>query len=166
MVKTLEFKSETGMPQYDSVGRKVYVNLRNTNEIVEIDPSTDTVVGTYPGEGCRYKHGMAIDSEHHRAFLLCNGTKTLTVFASPTKQLLICPSRKARMSSSSIPAWGVSVQRVPVVSLPFSSKMTRISIESWKILCSRKWCTVLLWILRRTEFTRRSSKRTGSRWLE
>ena len=26
-VKTLEFKSETGMPQYDSVARKVYVNL-------------------------------------------------------------------------------------------------------------------------------------------
>jgi len=27
---------------------------------------------------------MAIDSEHHRAFLLCNGTKTLTVFALDT----------------------------------------------------------------------------------
>jgi DNA-binding beta-propeller fold protein YncE len=81
IVKTLEFKSETGMPQYDSVSRKIYVNLRNTNEIAEIDPSTDTVVGTYPVEGCRYNHGMAVDSEHHRAFLLCNGTNTLTVFA-------------------------------------------------------------------------------------
>src|SRR5215470_10538767 len=27
IVKAIEFKSETGMPQYDSVGRKVYVNL-------------------------------------------------------------------------------------------------------------------------------------------
>ena len=84
IVRTLEFKSQTGMPQYDSVGRKVYVNLRNTNEIVEIDPATDTVLGTYPVEGCRYNHGMAIDSEHHRAFLLCNGTKTLTIFALDT----------------------------------------------------------------------------------
>ena len=84
IIKTLAFKSETGMPQYDSVGRKVYVNLRNTNEIAEIDPATDTVLGTYPVDGCRYNHGMAVDSEHRRAFLLCNGTKTLTVFALDT----------------------------------------------------------------------------------
>ena len=80
-IKTLSFKSETGMPQYDSVAKRVYVNLRNTNEVAEIDPATDTVLGVYPVEGCRYNHGMAVDSEHHRGFLLCNGTKTLTVFA-------------------------------------------------------------------------------------
>jgi YVTN family beta-propeller protein len=84
IVKTLEFKSETGMPQYDSVARKVYVNLRNTNEVAEIDPTNDAVLGTYPVNGCRYNHGMAVDSEHHRAFLLCNGTRTLTVFALDT----------------------------------------------------------------------------------
>src|SRR5215467_8678220 len=88
IVKTAEFKSETGMPQYDSVGGKVYVNLRNTNEIAEIDPADDTVLGTYPVEGCRYNHGMAIDSEHHRAFLLCNGTKMLTVFALDTHKAI------------------------------------------------------------------------------
>ena len=84
IVKTLEFKSETGMPQYDAVSRKVYVNLRSTNEVAEIDPATETVLGIYPVEGCRYNHGMAVDSEHHRAFLLCGGTKTLTVFALDT----------------------------------------------------------------------------------
>jgi len=88
IVKTLVFKSETGMPQYDSVAKKVYVNLRNTNEVAEIDPATDTMLGTYPVEGCRYNHGMAIDSEHHRAFLLCNGTKTLTVFALDTHKVI------------------------------------------------------------------------------
>jgi DNA-binding beta-propeller fold protein YncE len=88
IVKTLEFKSETGMPQYDSVSRKVYVNLRNTNEVAEIDPVHDVVLGIYPVEGCRYNHGMAIDSEHHRAFLLCGGTKTLTVFALDTRKAI------------------------------------------------------------------------------
>ena len=83
-IKTLSFKSETGMPQYDSVAKRVYVNLRNTNEVAEIDPATDTVLGVYPLEGCRYNHGMAVDSEHHRAFLLCNGTKPLTIFALDT----------------------------------------------------------------------------------
>jgi DNA-binding beta-propeller fold protein YncE len=31
---------------------------------------------------------MAVDSEHHRAFLLCNGTKTLTIFALDTHKSL------------------------------------------------------------------------------
>jgi hypothetical protein len=44
IVKTLKFDSETGMPQYDSVARKVYVNLRNTNEVAEIDPANDSVL--------------------------------------------------------------------------------------------------------------------------
>jgi YVTN family beta-propeller protein len=81
IVKTLNFDSETGMPQYDSVSRKLYVNLRRTNQIAEIDPSSDTVVARYPVEGCEHNHGMAMDSEHHRAFLLCGGNRTLTVFA-------------------------------------------------------------------------------------
>jgi DNA-binding beta-propeller fold protein YncE len=62
IVKTLGFNSETGMPQYDSVARKVYVNLRSTNEIAAIDPSTDSIVERYAVLGCRYNHGLAIDS--------------------------------------------------------------------------------------------------------
>ena len=81
IIKTLRFESETGMPQYDTVGRKVYVNLRNSNELAEIDPSTDTIVGKYPVQGCEFNHGMAIDSERHRAFLLCGKSRTMTVFA-------------------------------------------------------------------------------------
>jgi DNA-binding beta-propeller fold protein YncE len=88
IIKTLTFVSETGMPQYDSVARKVYVNLRNTNEVAEIDPANDSVLGKYAVEGCRYNHGMAVDSEHHRAFLLCGGTKTLTVFALDTHKAI------------------------------------------------------------------------------
>jgi DNA-binding beta-propeller fold protein YncE len=81
IAKTIEFESETGMPQYDSSARRVYVNLRNTNEIVEIDPATDKVSGKYPVDGCRFNHGMAVDSEHHRAFVLCSGNRMFTVFA-------------------------------------------------------------------------------------
>jgi DNA-binding beta-propeller fold protein YncE len=81
IVKTIEFASETGMPQYDSSSHKVYVNLRNTNEVAEIDPATDTILGRYPVDGCQFNHGMAIDAEHQRAFLLCTGNRTFTVFA-------------------------------------------------------------------------------------
>jgi DNA-binding beta-propeller fold protein YncE len=81
IVKVLRFSSETGTPGYDSIAKKIYVTLRSTNEVAEIDPSTDQVTGRYPVEGCRSDHGMAVDSEHHRAFLLCGGTRNLTVFA-------------------------------------------------------------------------------------
>jgi DNA-binding beta-propeller fold protein YncE len=81
ITKTFKFDSETGMPQYDAIAKKIYVNLRSTNQLAEIDPASDSVVGTYDVAGCRYNHGMAVDSAHHRAFLLCGGTRTLTVFA-------------------------------------------------------------------------------------
>jgi len=86
VVKVLNFGSETGMPQYDSVAQKVYVNLRSTIEMAEIDPANDTVVARYAVAGCQYNHGMAIDSEHHRAFLLCGGNRTLTVLALDTRE--------------------------------------------------------------------------------
>jgi DNA-binding beta-propeller fold protein YncE len=84
VVKTIQFKSETGTPEYDFVTRRIFVSLRTTNEVAEIDPATDTVVGVYPVSGCQYDHGMAVDAEHHRAFLLCGGNRTLTVFALDT----------------------------------------------------------------------------------
>jgi DNA-binding beta-propeller fold protein YncE len=84
IVKTITFASETGMPQYDAAARKIYVTLRSTNEIAEIDPSTDAIIGRYPVDGCRFNHGMAVDSEHHRAFMLCTGNRTFTVFALDT----------------------------------------------------------------------------------
>ncbi len=80
IVKTLKFTSETGMPQYDPVTRKVYVNLQDENTFAVIDPATDTVVGRYPVGRCKGNHGMALDSAHHRAFLVCEGNDLLTVF--------------------------------------------------------------------------------------
>jgi len=88
IVKTLTFNSATGMPQYDSTARRIYVNLRSVNEIAEIDPAKDTVVGRHPVEGCQGNHGMAMDAEHHRAFLLCGGNRTLTVFALDTHRAI------------------------------------------------------------------------------
>jgi len=35
-------------------------------------------------DGCQFNHGMAVDSEHHRAFILCSGNRTFTVFALDT----------------------------------------------------------------------------------
>jgi len=80
IISVLRFESETGVPQYDPVARKVYVNLQDQNAVAVIEPATDTVVGRHPVDGCRGNHGMAIDAEHHRAFLSCEGNDVLTVF--------------------------------------------------------------------------------------
>src|SRR5207245_6667613 len=39
IVKTLHFNSETGMPQYDPVARKIYVNLQDENIFSMIHPA-------------------------------------------------------------------------------------------------------------------------------
>ena len=80
IIKTLHFDSETGMPQYDPVARKVYVNLQDQNIFAVIDPAIDQVIGRYPVGKCEGNHGMALDPEHHRAFLSCEGNELMTVF--------------------------------------------------------------------------------------
>jgi hypothetical protein len=80
IVRTLHFDSETGMPQYDPVARKVYVNLQDQNIFAVIDPATDEVVGRYPVGRCKGNHGMALDPAHHRAFLACEENELMTVF--------------------------------------------------------------------------------------
>src|SRR5438309_5431759 len=80
IVKTLHFDSETGMPQYDPVAGKVYVNLQDKDVFAVIDPKDDSIVGRYSVGRCKGNHGMALDPAHHRAFLVCEGNKLLTVF--------------------------------------------------------------------------------------
>src|SRR6266568_5988196 len=80
IIKTLHFDGETGMPQYDPVARKVYVNLQDQNIFAVIDPATDKVVGRYSVGKCKGNHGMALDPEHHRAFLACEENNLMAVF--------------------------------------------------------------------------------------
>jgi len=80
IIKTLKFQSETGMPQYDPLAKKIYVNLQDQNIFAIIDPATDEVLARYPVGRCTGNHGMALDPDHHRAFLACEGNELMTVF--------------------------------------------------------------------------------------
>jgi DNA-binding beta-propeller fold protein YncE len=88
IIKKLNFQSETGVPQYDPVARKVYVNLQEQNALAVIDPASDTVVGHYPVSGCTGNHGMALDPERRLGFLSCEGNDTLTVVNLDTHQAI------------------------------------------------------------------------------
>jgi DNA-binding beta-propeller fold protein YncE len=85
IVNTVHFDSETGMPQYDPVARKVNVNLQDDNIFAVIEPRTDEVVGKYPVQGQPWQ---ALDPEHHRAFLSWEGNELMTVFDLDKNQLI------------------------------------------------------------------------------
>ena len=86
IVKTLRFGSETGMPQYDPVAKKVLVNLQDEDLLAVIDPASDSVLGEYPVGDCRGNHGMALDAQGRRAFLSCGDNNRMTVFNLETNK--------------------------------------------------------------------------------
>ena len=62
-----------GKPEYGaSAGDgKVYANLTDSNEVVEIDAKTAVVARRWPTAPCRQPVAMAIDTAHHRLFSGC-----------------------------------------------------------------------------------------------
>ena len=62
-----------GKPEYGaSAGDgKVYANLTDTSEVVEIDGKTATVTRRWPMAPCKQNVSMAIDTTHHRLFSGC-----------------------------------------------------------------------------------------------
>ena len=95
IVKTIRFHSETGMPQYDPVAKKVLVNLQDQNLLAVIDPVNDTVIGQYPVGNCRGNHGMAVDAQGRRAFLSCEDNNQMTVFNLETNKAVVSLSMAA-----------------------------------------------------------------------
>ncbi|HYL35263.1 MAG TPA: hypothetical protein VEV17_05080 [Bryobacteraceae bacterium] len=62
-----------GKPEYGASAQdgKVYANLTDTSEVVEIDAKTATVVRRWPTAPCKQPVAMAIDTAHHRLFSGC-----------------------------------------------------------------------------------------------
>jgi DNA-binding beta-propeller fold protein YncE len=62
-----------GKPEYGaSAGDgKVYANLTDTSEVVEIDGKSATVTRRWSTDGCKQPVAMAIDAGHHRLFSGC-----------------------------------------------------------------------------------------------
>jgi len=79
IINTLHFDSETGMPQYDPVARKVYVNLQDQNIFVVIDPATDQVIGRYPVGKCEGTTAWRW-TQNTIVHFSCEGNELMTVF--------------------------------------------------------------------------------------
>jgi len=69
-----------GKPEFAASDHKgkVYVNIEDTNEVVELDSRTLAIERRYPLHPCVEPTGMAIDIEHQRIFSGCHN-KVMTV---------------------------------------------------------------------------------------
>jgi len=84
----IKIGGDIGNTQYDPTSHHIFVNAQSTKELVEIDPTTDTVIRRIPVPGAEENHGLLIDSESRRAFVACEGNDRLIVLALPSGKVL------------------------------------------------------------------------------
>ena len=82
-----------GKPEFsvaDGKG-KVYVNIEDTNEIVEIDAAKAAVTKKYALTGCEGPSGLAIDTKARRLFSVC-GNRVMAVSNPDTGMVIATPA--------------------------------------------------------------------------
>jgi DNA-binding beta-propeller fold protein YncE len=87
-VATIPIGGEAGNTQYDPASNHIFVNVQNRNELVEIDPQTDSVVGRHVRAGAKHNHGLLIEPARHLAFVACDGNDRLLVVDLQTMGVL------------------------------------------------------------------------------
>ena len=164
IVNTLNFKSETGMPQYDPVAKLIYVNLQELDTMTVIDPATDKVkTPVYEVHPCKGNHGMALDVEHRRAFLVCEDNNLMAVIDLEKHRVVTTlPSRMAVTLSNMIPVSNAFMWPVTAELFRFFRKTILITSASWKIFAYNTRCIALLWMSEPTAFTLPKKKRMAN----
>lgn len=84
----LQLGGEAGNTQYDPVSGHVFVNVQTRDELVEIDPKTDTIVARHPLTGARGNHGLLIDPAVRRAYIACEDNDRLLVLDLKSMQVV------------------------------------------------------------------------------
>jgi len=86
-----------GKPEYGaSAGDgKVYANLTDTSEVVEIDARAATVARRWSTAPCKQPVAMAIDTVHHRLF---SGCRSGVLRSRPAKAARVASSHVPRMT--------------------------------------------------------------------
>ena len=130
-----------GKPEYGaSAGDgKVYANLTDTSEVVEIDAKTATVTRRWPTAPCKQNVSMAIDAAHHRLFSGCPQRRAGGV-RLPGRQGCRDGARSAWASTApaTIPPPATSSRRMRTGRSPSSIRTVPTSITSSRP-CRRRW---------------------------
>ena len=86
-VTTITLGGGAGNTQYDSVSEHIFVTVHGRNNLAEIDPTKDQIIGRYDLKGCSEPHGLLIDSEHRLAVVACEENAKLAVFDLESKSM-------------------------------------------------------------------------------
>jgi DNA-binding beta-propeller fold protein YncE len=60
---------EVGNTQYDAADARIWIAVQTRNELVAIDPATDSIVQRVPVPGIERPHGFYLDSHHRLAYV-------------------------------------------------------------------------------------------------
>ncbi len=86
VVATIALPGKPEFPQADGKGH-VFDNIEDKNEIVALDAKGKNLTATWPLSGCDSPSGMAIDTEHHHLFSVCDGKAMAVVDSETGRQL-------------------------------------------------------------------------------
>jgi len=89
VVATIDLGGKPEFAQPDGTG-KIFVNIENTSEIVEIDAANATVLRRASLKPCEEPSGMAMDMKKHLLFSVC-GNKMMAVTDAKTLQVVATP---------------------------------------------------------------------------
>lgn len=70
---------EVGNTQYDSVSGRVWIAVQTRNELVAIDPVTDSIVMRVAVPGIERPHGFVVDAPHRLAYVAGEGNARLGI---------------------------------------------------------------------------------------
>jgi DNA-binding beta-propeller fold protein YncE len=108
---TIELGGEAGNTHYDSVSHCILVAVQTKNQMVAIDPVSETIVQRYDLPGSDHPHGFTIDQPDRLAFISCEGNAALIVLdlrsMKPIQQLKVA-------DDPDVLAWDVEWRRLYV----------------------------------------------------
>jgi DNA-binding beta-propeller fold protein YncE len=85
---TVTLGGEAGNTIYDPGSRCIWVAVQTRNQVVAIDPRTDSIVGRYRLPGARHPHGLAIDPGRRLMFVANEGGASLLVVDLRTMRVM------------------------------------------------------------------------------
>lgn len=86
VVATVPLPGKPEFPQPDGEGH-VFVNIEDKNSVGVLDAKAQTLQTTWPLTSCESPSGMAIDTQHHRLFSVCDGNSMVVLDTGSGKQL-------------------------------------------------------------------------------
>ncbi len=108
---TIPLGGEAGNTHYDSVSHCILVAVQTKNQLVAIDPVSETIVQRYDLPGSDHPHGFALDEEGRLAFISCEGNAALLVVDLRTMKIV---QRLKVADGPDVLAWDAAWRRLYV----------------------------------------------------